>query len=514
MKYPMTYNSLNYDLSALQRLCYDGTFNSELKEQIQRYNSERNRALLGRGFLSLAETHALMLSSKDLMEMMKRLLSPEFNRVIDLTKFLYCVETSGQIEAEFDGRFVIGKREPVLVSVSTPCLGLHQNGTAVKEDSPEHMAVRLQDGKTYKIFETRRWSSGKFVVEARIYKKLVSKLEVWQMLNNEYDRSKKGIGNPEARRQLEELFGQIRCQERMTPKFKDEYILGRFISSGADGPVYKCRSKREPGLELAVKFEEVKYHNYRRGMDQLEIFQKTKGMEGVVQLYEYLQSPTNRLCSNQVMHFIEGREVLEFVPPGGFSGFECATIMDKALKIAQRLHARGIYHRDVKVENLMYDPKTTNLTFLDWGHSLLEEPESSDPEDPFDCPPITRLNSTSGLGTPGRRPEKHKIVTMTPVELVSYQFAAMFHNLLTCKQLGVRQNQASRRDFQSDEEHDFYRCLLECRGKSLNCALQHSFLSNHLRKKRKREGGEVQGTPNHQRLRLTSNDGLLNWLTF
>merc|ERR1711879_568110 len=53
---------------------------------------------------------------------------------------------------------------------------------------------------------------------------------------------------------------------------------------------------------------------------------------------------------------------------------EVKPIIFRALKALQALHAQGAIHRDVKPENLMWDPDTKALKLIDFGHLLLCRP--------------------------------------------------------------------------------------------------------------------------------------------
>merc|ERR1719498_1997621 len=153
-------------------------------------------------------------------------------------------------------------------------------------------------------------------------------------------------------------------------------------------------------------------------------------MEGVVQIYEYLEGKSlnpDEYISNQVMYYVEGKELFGCIPKTGFPEHECAKLMHQALTVAQRLHSMGIYHRDIKIENMVYNEKTEQLTLLDWGHSLLLEPE-------INSTTMRRLNSNTGVGTRLKNPHTDMIMKITPTELVSHQFAVMFYNLLEAKE--------------------------------------------------------------------------------
>merc|ERR1712224_285954 len=75
------------------------------------------------------------------------------------------------------------------------------------------------------------------------------------------------------------------------------------------------------------------------------------------------------------------------------------------------------------------------------------------------------------------------ITKITPTQLVSHQFAAMFFNLLTSE--NHRPAIVNKGKFPSEKAYEFYRCLLQSR--SLSEALQHPFLIEHVFRKRKRE---------------------------
>lgn len=54
-------------------------------------------------------------------------------------------------------------------------------------------------------------------------------------------------------------------------------------------------------------------------------------------------------------------------PDGHLTESECREIAIQLLRCLAVLHAQGILHRDVKLDNLLYDPATKRLTLIDFG---------------------------------------------------------------------------------------------------------------------------------------------------
>lgn len=73
------------------------------------------------------------------------------------------------------------------------------------------------------------------------------------------------------------------------------------------------------------------------------------------------------MTANQglILQFMPGYDLSKFT----FSPKEIPMIFMQLCDIIAYVHARGIYHQDLKPENIVYDPKNKHLSIIDWEYA-------------------------------------------------------------------------------------------------------------------------------------------------
>ena len=89
----------------------------------------------------------------------------------------------------------------------------------------------------------------------------------------------------------------------------------------------------------------------------------------VVQLFEVYETEKDLIL---VQELADGVSLLEHIKKGTFDEATAALIVKKLTEILIQLHKKKIIHRDIKLENLIYNSKTQELRLIDFGLSTLK----------------------------------------------------------------------------------------------------------------------------------------------
>ncbi|KAL1270657.1 hypothetical protein QQF64_029673 [Cirrhinus molitorella] len=160
-------------------------------------------------------------------------------------------------------------------------------------------------------------------------------------------------------------------------EFLSRYEIGKLLGEGGNGCVYEGK-RWEDGLEVAVKFaskpRNMKYisvpgHPAPLPLEigLLLLVNKESRVPEIIQLLDWQDQPERYIM------------VLERPSPckdlfdyamlqGGFLSEDTAqVIMVQATKAAYMCCQRGVFHRDIKQENLLINPETLEVKLIDFG---------------------------------------------------------------------------------------------------------------------------------------------------
>lgn len=144
----------------------------------------------------------------------------------------------------------------------------------------------------------------------------------------------------------------------------------RKLGEGGKGVVYLMQEKDK---SLFIR----KYSNGHKTMEnEYNMHCKVHDIAGVPKLINYsTSSSTFSLISSKGkkefidFEYIEGARSLE-QQIDRLSLNECILICLDVIKILQQAHQRGIIHRDIKQENVLYNPLTRKVYVIDWDDAL------------------------------------------------------------------------------------------------------------------------------------------------
>uniref|UniRef100_A0A0E0LCE7 non-specific serine/threonine protein kinase n=1 Tax=Oryza punctata TaxID=4537 RepID=A0A0E0LCE7_ORYPU len=157
----------------------------------------------------------------------------------------------------------------------------------------------------------------------------------------------------------------------------DRYELGKLLGEGNFAKVYLGRH-RATGEEVAVKVMD-KEKLVRLGATE-QIKREIEGMQrlrhpNVVRIHEVM---ANKRRIYVVMEYVRGGALCRYFrrsPGGGASGLrepEARRFFQQLVSAVAYCHSRGVYHRDIKLDNLLVDEQG-NLKVADFGLSALAD---------------------------------------------------------------------------------------------------------------------------------------------
>ena len=153
--------------------------------------------------------------------------------------------------------------------------------------------------------------------------------------------------------------------------FESQYKLSNKLGEGGFGDVYKC-IHRDSGKVYAVKvIENVLRFSYCPKSDEYLpdeiIIWRDLHHDNIIGYVEYFRSEYTWII---VMEFLSGYEDLyEYMrrKDKSFDEIRAASIISQVITAVKYLKRKGIDHRDLKLENILYSNKTKLVKIIDFG---------------------------------------------------------------------------------------------------------------------------------------------------
>lgn len=163
--------------------------------------------------------------------------------------------------------------------------------------------------------------------------------------------------------------------KKLPKRLEDDYIVdAKVLGTGYNGSVFLATS-RKTSHKFAVKgfhLHGVGADKMKQLEDEAEIF---LGMDHphVARLVDVYESETHL---NLVMECMEGGELFErLAKRKRFSEQDAARALWQMLLAVNYIHSRGVVHRDLKLENFLYEREDSDhLKLIDFGFSHIWEP--------------------------------------------------------------------------------------------------------------------------------------------
>lgn len=161
---------------------------------------------------------------------------------------------------------------------------------------------------------------------------------------------------------------------RQAKEFKQKYYIEKVIINSANGIIYQGHRKSD-GLKICAKQVSkqrvVNWENYegQRIPREFHLHLIASPIVGVVQAIEFFERKTSFvLIMEKPEDFIDVYEFTQLY--GSLKENPARVIFDQVVKICIRLQNFGIFHRDIKDENILLNVNTLEAKLIDFGCAI------------------------------------------------------------------------------------------------------------------------------------------------
>lgn len=153
---------------------------------------------------------------------------------------------------------------------------------------------------------------------------------------------------------------------------KERYKLEKVLGRGGFGITYKALDMNVQ-VDVAVKeYLTEPGAEPERAVREAQISASLYDLEGIVAVRDYF---VDRGIAYIVMEYVQGISIKQYIAQHGrMDGTEVLAGMKPLLKSIQRIHEKGIVHRDISADNLMIT-QDGKLKLIDFGAASLLDPK-------------------------------------------------------------------------------------------------------------------------------------------
>lgn len=152
-------------------------------------------------------------------------------------------------------------------------------------------------------------------------------------------------------------------QNIKTPRGQEPYKIQGLLGDGGYSNVWKAtRKDKEYALKVYRKDEEFD----KWGKEELEFLERAKGVEGVIQLKEYLKFDGRHVFVFDVFDTC----LTDYIEENDIPLEEKKMILNRVIVAIKGLHDRDIIHGDIKTDNVLINSKTKEVVLIDLSLSL------------------------------------------------------------------------------------------------------------------------------------------------
>lgn len=141
----------------------------------------------------------------------------------------------------------------------------------------------------------------------------------------------------------------------------DRYEIVRRVGGGKYSEVFEGIDLSNEDKCIIKVLKPVSKHKIKR---EIKILRNLSGGPNIVGLLDVVRDPASR-SNSLIMEYVENTDWKELYST--FTELEIKHYCFQLLKALDFVHSRGIMHRDVKPNNVMYDRERRKIRLIDWG---------------------------------------------------------------------------------------------------------------------------------------------------
>jgi len=151
-------------------------------------------------------------------------------------------------------------------------------------------------------------------------------------------------------------------------QFSQLYKVGDELGKGGFGMVYAAVRKADK-LQVAVK-EVYKVKIIKKTSDgriplEVALMQQVAKVPGVIKIIDWFEGPESFFI---VMEKFHGQDLFDYISEHGpLKESRARLIFNQVLETVLLCHNRGVFHRDIKDENILINPRSRELRLIDFG---------------------------------------------------------------------------------------------------------------------------------------------------
>lgn len=150
----------------------------------------------------------------------------------------------------------------------------------------------------------------------------------------------------------------------LTPRIRERYTLLRQLGRGTHGEVWLAEAKAD-GKRVALKIA-TGAKAARFAQKEVSILQRLAHPN----ILPILDAEVEEELAVMVTPFIEGGDLLNYLRARAFIHASLArNIFVQLLSAVEYAHNAGYIHRDIKLENVLFDEKEERIYLIDWCFS-------------------------------------------------------------------------------------------------------------------------------------------------
>nr|CAB3503510.1 unnamed protein product [Digitaria exilis] len=164
------------------------------------------------------------------------------------------------------------------------------------------------------------------------------------------------------------------------PPLMGRYKLGKLLGKGSFAKVYHALHL-ETGEQVAIKIMD-KVHLSKSGVLQKQVMREIDIMRrvrhpNIVRIHEVMATKRSIFV---VMEFVAGGSLDAYLAGRGGNGASEASarrVFQQMVSVVDYCHSLGVYHRDIKPDNILVDATGNTIKVADFGLSALADASSS-----------------------------------------------------------------------------------------------------------------------------------------